>query len=83
MMLIDRATIYFLQLSECEEYKNLTAVFEYLRGHSMNSKSKIFKDYVCNSSAAPMILGGTEAKHGEFPHMAAIGLTADGRISNK
>lgn len=60
-------------LKECLEYTELIARNVSFGATSLFGSSRAEKKYECNSFAG-LIVGGVEAKPGEFPHMAALGV---------
>ncbi len=58
-----------IQISiECDEYKDL-AYDKVLLGNVFNGPALERKATNCAFTSVPLIVGGTEAKHREFPHM--------------
>lgn len=65
----------FLQFSECEEYKNLIKRTRCIGMDMWNLCPIKITEYECKHFGhGGMIVGGTPAKPGEFPHMAGESL---------
>ena len=64
--------MYFPSCAECEEYRNIVVNQSSLVPLTINSKPIRFEVYNC-SNVVQLIVGGEQAKYGEFPHHALLG----------
>lgn len=70
--LINYNNVYIKQISECDEYvRELVGTTE-ITSLVGTSPDVIKVDNVCRD-ANRLVVGGTEARPGEFPHMVALG----------
>lgn len=79
----EHSEVLTFNISECEEYAELTKEMVYVNPLSLGSSIHGISLSKCDATT-PLIVGGEKAKNGEYPHSVAIGWRSlDGTLEFK